>query len=231
MFRFALMLAVAMFAIAPTTAFAADDTFKSMIDDIVDNNTEPDLEVEAFQRAENSRIDDIERRLEELERTAIDAKEAEEIAERVVQRYVKQLRLAINTPSGGQRIETVNFQSPTDVKQFQLGPGETLSSYTDPYSGNIVKIGDPTTQVVSTSFASPVPTWSTSEVVIQSQPAPVTTYRTYAMRPRLQTFTTSTPTTTARTTYRRGLFGRQIARTVASPNATCRMVNGQVVCN
>lgn len=226
MFRFALMLAVAIFAIAPTPTFAADNEFKSMIDDIVGVDDTELATVES-----SSRLDDIERRIEELERTSIDAKEAEEIAERVVQRYVKQLRLAINTPTGGQRIETVNFQSPTDVKQFQLGPGETLSSYTDPYSGNIVKIGAPTTQVVSTSFSEPVPTWSTSEVVIQSQPAPVTTYRTYAMRPRLQTFTSSTPTSTARTTYRRGLFGRQIARTVASPNATCRMVNGRVVCN
>lgn len=230
MFRFALLIFAALVAVAPIPTLQAEDTeLASMIDDIVGVDTES--ETVATASPSSSRLDDIERRLEELERTAIDAAEAEEIAERVVQRYVKQLRVAINTQSGGQRIETVDFGSPTDVRQFQLGPGETLSSYTDPVSGNVVKIGTPTTHVTSQVFSQPVPTWSTSEVVIQSQPAPVTTYRTYAMRPKVQTFTSSTPTAQTRTTYRRGLFGRQVARTVASSNATCRMVNGQVVCN
>lgn len=181
-----------------------------------------------------SRWADIERRVEELERTSIDASEAEAIAVRVVQRYATLLKVAVNKPEGGQRIETVQFSSPTDTQQFRLNPGETLSSYTDASTGQTVRIGQPTSHVVSSAFSVPVPTWRTSHVVMQSTPAPVTTMRTYAVRPLVQTVTA--PSTQATTTYRRGLFGRQIMRTAvsSSPAAsgpTCRVVDGQVVCN
>ncbi|MEM1225971.1 MAG: hypothetical protein AAGJ40_09740 [Planctomycetota bacterium] len=173
----------------------------------------------------SSRLDDIERRIEALERTSIDAGEAEEIAERVVQRYIKQLQVAVKTASGGQRTETVQFSGPTDTQKFSLAPGETIVSYCDVYTGETVRVGQPTTHVRSTAYSQPVPTWRTPTVVMQTQPAPVSTTRMVAVRPVVQSYS-SAPVTEQVTTYRRGLFGRQVART-----RTCTMVNGVKVCN
>lgn len=206
-----------------------DDMLSKFIDETEDADVTKEDTLSASSVDCDNRLDDIERRLEELERTSIDATEAEAIAVRVVQRYAQLLRVAIDKPTGGQRVETVQFSSPTDTRQFQLSAGERISSYTDVQTGQTVRVGEPTTQYVSSAFAAPVPTWRTSHIVMQSTPAPVTTVRTFAVRPVVQTF--QSPTTQSTTTYRRGLFGRQNMRTSTGAGSTCRVVNGQVVCN
>tara|TARA_A100001391_G_scaffold126198_1_gene86310 strand:+ start:252 stop:941 length:690 start_codon:yes stop_codon:yes gene_type:complete len=185
------------------------------IDDLLESRSAP------------SPYEDILRRLDRLEATAIDAQEAEQIAERVVMTHIKAIRIAINTADGGQRIATKTFTSPTDTQGIQLNPGESLASYTDVTTGQVVQVGPPTTTVRVQRYADPVPVYQTPAVEFRSQPMPVSEVRQVYMRPNVQTYSTAPRTTTS---YRRGLFGRQIPIRTTS-NQTCQMVNGQMQCN
>ena len=100
-------------------------------------------EVEAGSVGGGSTFASLERRIAALEAKAISAAECREIANEVVDKRINELRLAIDTPGGGQRIQTVNFKTVGDVSSFQLAPGERLSSYTDG-AGNVVRCDRPT---------------------------------------------------------------------------------------
>lgn len=201
-----LMIVIAM---AATETFAADNdplNFGQLPQTTVQKidpptiTSKPPAEVGATFE-DSQRLAAIERRLAAVEAKAISAAEAREIAEQVVDERIKQLRLAISTPDGGQRVATAKFNTYGDTVAIKLNPGEILTSYTDA-NGNVVRVNQPTPSAASSA---PVQ-WSTSDVRF-SMPAPSATM----------------PQTVNVQPVRRGLFGR--ARSWQPAASTCRMVN------
>lgn len=97
-------------------------------------------------------IEELFRRVEELERTKIDATEAEEIAEKVF----KRLSLVVNKASGGQEMRTVMAKmSSGAVVPVELGPGESLAAISDPSTGQFMQLQQPQMVAVPT-YANPV---------------------------------------------------------------------------
>lgn len=228
------MLAVPCFAADPF-GFEDEDNKPSVAVDVEDK-PESRLESRSSSDTDTAWMRTVERRLADLERTSIDAAEAEEIAERVVKKYIKQLQVAVNTADGGQRVETVRFRSSSDSYGFNLAPGETLSSYTDPVTGQVVRCDVPTQVVRTASYSQPVPVVQTPFVEIRSQPLPVSQVRRVAMRPVVMRVSQpvvsssgSVYQTQSAMAARSGLFGRQVTRSTAR---TCRIdANGNRVCN
>lgn len=85
-------------------------------------------------------VEELFKRVEELERTKIDAAEAEEIAENVF----KRLSLVVNKASGGQEKRTVMAKmSGGAVVPVELGPGESLAAISNPSTGRFMQLQRP----------------------------------------------------------------------------------------
>ncbi len=96
-------------------------------------------------------IDQLFRRVEELERTKIDAKEAEAIAEKVF----KRLSIVVNKADGGQELKTYNVTiGDGSVLKMKLDPGQTVGSFIDPFTGKMLQYGEPTMVAVASQ---PIP--------------------------------------------------------------------------
>jgi hypothetical protein len=86
-------------------------------------------------------IDELFRRVEALETTKIDAKQAEAIAEDVF----KRLSIVVNKADGGQELKTFDVPiSDGTVIKTTLGPGQSFGSLVDPVTGQTVFFGKPT---------------------------------------------------------------------------------------
>jgi hypothetical protein len=165
----------------------------------------------------------LERRVAELERTSIDATEAREIAtevaEEVYQRYASKLSVGIQTANGGTRAETLSFDRPDQSHRIVLAPGETLLGYQDA-TGGWVSVGTP----AAIAASQPAQSWITPAAEFRSYSAPVYQRRAVYVRPVVE----ATPIGTGPVV--RGVYqGRrfQPLQRVQS----CRMINGQKVCN
>jgi hypothetical protein len=152
----------------------------------------------------SARLTDIERRLTQLESKAIDAAEAREIAEQVVEEKLAELRLAIKTAAGNQRSETVSLTSGQQTAGIVLGPGETLLGYTDAITGQYHQMQtQPTRYVRVQSYADPIPAWEMPTVEIRAENQPSSNRRLFQFRSN---------------------------RRASSGSGTCTIVNGVRVC-
>ena len=113
-------------------------------------------------------IDELFRRVDELERTKIDASEAEKIAEKVF----KRLSIVLNKSDGGQELQTFNVPiSDGTVIKTTLGPGQTFGTLVDPVNGQVVHFGAPRNVVVQNQSLPVQEFVSQDYVVRQTEPA------------------------------------------------------------
>ena len=143
------------------------------------------------------KISRLETRIAELEETQLDESDVRRIAEDVF----RKMSLTIAKPDGGQRAAIVNATSGN--ASIQLAPGEVLMGYTDPVSGQYIRVQSQATS--GTVYR----TASSGDMVVQQVGSTAT-----VRRPLLRA------------------TGRVIAapfRAVAT--GTCRIVNGRQVCN
>ena len=182
----------------------------------------------------SSELERLEGRVTELERTAIDVGQAEEIAKRistkvaedVIERYVTKLQLGIRSSGGEVRSETVRFTDPSRSQSFQLAPGESLYSYTDLHTGQVVRIGAPRQQVAIQTGSAPVHSWVTPIAELRMQEAPIAVPRRVYVRPVVEQIPIGDGP------IRRSVIGgRVIGGWPIDRSDSCRIVNGQRVCD
>jgi hypothetical protein len=139
----------------------------------------------------------IESRLAELEETQLDEADVRRIAEDVF----RKMSLTVGLPGGGQRSAVVNATSGSAA--IQLAPGEVLMGYTDPVTGQYVRVQQQQSSGTVYRMA------SSGDVVVQQVGS---------------TATVSRPVLRA--------TGRVLSAPFrAAAAGTCRIVNGQRVCN
>lgn len=134
-------------AIALPTLASADDLFdfesQPAVEAIAKTTQPPTAGSELIERD----IDELFRRVDELERTKIDAAEAEAIAEKVF----KRLSLVVNKADGGQELRPVDVRlGDGSTIKLTLKPGEQISSVLDPSTGQVIRFGQPTMVTVPT---------------------------------------------------------------------------------
>lgn len=140
----------------------------------------------------------LETRLAELEETQLDEADVRRIAEDVF----RKMSLTVGLPGGGQRSAVVNATSGN--ASIQLAPGEVLMGYTDPVTGQYVRVQQQ--QSIGTVYR----TASSGDVVVQQVGSTAT-----VRRPLLRA------------------TGRVLSAPFRAVGAaTCRIVNGRMVgCN
>jgi len=139
----------------------------------------------------------LESRVTQIEDTQLDEADVRRIAEDVF----RKMSLTIAKPGGGQRAAVVNATSGNAA--IQLAPGEVLMGYTDPVTGQYIRVQQATAGTMTYREAS-------SENVTVQQVGNVATVR----RPLLRS------------------TGRVLSSPFrAAGAATCRMVNGRMQCN
>jgi hypothetical protein len=143
------------------------------------------------------KISRLETRIAELEETQLDEADVRRIAEDVF----RKMSLTVGLPGGGQRSAIVNATSGN--ASIQLAPGEVLMGYTDPVSGQYVRVQQQATS--GTIYR----TASSGDVVVQQVGSTAT-----VRRPLLRA------------------TGRVLSAPFrAAAAGTCRIVNGRQVCN
>lgn len=192
-----LLSLVAMLFVFP--ALAADDIITGGKSASVAEIDETDnLEsVNTFETADLAlKIYRLETRLAELEETQLDEADVRRIAEDVF----RKMSLTVGLPGGGQRSAVVNAASGS--ASIQLAPGEVLMGYTDPITGQYVRVQQ---QVTSGTVYR---TATSGDVVVQQVGSTAT-----VRRPLLRT------------------TGRVLSAPFRAVGATtCRIVNGRKVC-
>lgn len=172
-----------------------------------------------------SQFDNLEKRVAELERTSIDATEARqiatEVAESVYQKYAAQLRVGIQSQSGTSRSQMLQFDRPDQSQRIRLAPGERIVGYQDIATGRWVHIGQPAQVFTPASSVSPIQSWLTPDAEFRSYSAPAQQFREVHVRPVVQTIPYGSGP------IRRAVLGRPLMQSGGS----CRMVNGQQVCD
>lgn len=106
------------------------------------------------------KMQSLERRVSELERTRVTAAQARKIA----QEEIAKVTVALQDATGKIRTQSVsvgtNYQG-----HFDLNPGETLHGYYDPSTGSYIEVsGQRTYQKVHPSYSQPVQYWQASTV-------------------------------------------------------------------
>jgi hypothetical protein len=162
-------------------------------------------------------IDELFRRVDELERTKIDAAEAEAIAEKVF----KRLSLVVNKADGGQELRPIDVRlGDGSTIKLTLKPGEQISSVLDPSTGQVIRFGTPS-MVTVPNQSRPVEQYQFDAFTVrQSQPQPDGTrffnLRSTPMQSNCQMVTMPDGTvvqqcsgTAASQPARRGLFGNR----------------------
>lgn len=168
-------------------------------DDIITGGAKPTAEVATnFETADLAlKIYRLEAKVRELEESQLDEADVRRIAEDVF----RKMSLTVGLPGGGQRAAVVNATSGN--ASIQLAPGEVLMGYTDPITGQYVRVQQQAT-------GGTVYRTATSGDVTVQQVGSTATVRRPLMR----------------------ATGRVLAAPFrAAGAATCRIVNGRQVCN
>jgi hypothetical protein len=185
--RFLLLIAIALFALP------------AMGQDLITGGKQAEVGSPAiFETADLAlKLYRLEARVQELEDTQLDEADVRKIAEDVF----RKMSLTIAKPDGGQRAAIVNATSGN--ASIQLAPGEVLMGYTDPVSGQYVRVQSQATS--GTVYR----TASSGDVVVQQVGSTAT-----VRRPLLRS------------------TGRVLSAPFRAVSAgTCRIVNGRQVCN
>jgi hypothetical protein len=114
-------------------------------------------------------VDDLMERVTILEETQLDEGDVELIAEKVY----KRMTIVVNKAEGGQELRTVEAKlSDGSILKTTLEPGQTFATAIDPFTGQVVTLGNPT-MVKVPAYREPVKQWEFDSFrVRQSPPLP-----------------------------------------------------------